>query len=153
VPDDKHRVETRLTLGLSELALVNTSLNGLVELGIESGMEGNVDLVVRGNILLDGLPAILREEKSVSCCGTKTRRDHGRSLSLGRDDKLQSAKHTCYHYALLAIGGYASQQLKKINEALSHCCGGYSSETAERVTFGRATRITTRQAPAVVYLH
>jgi hypothetical protein len=151
VPDDKHRVVTRLTLGLSELALVNTSLNGLAELGIESGLEGNFDLVVRGNILLDGLTAVLREEKSVSSCGTKMGRDHGRSLPLGRDNEVKCAKHICYHCTLSAIGGYTRQQLKKINEARPHCCGGYSSETVEGVTFGRATRTTTRRAPAVVY--
>jgi len=90
--DNRHRAETRLTFGLSELALVNTSLNGLVEMGIESGLEGNVDMIGRGNILFDGLTAVLREEKSVSYCGTKTRRDHIRSLSLGRKDNLKVQK-------------------------------------------------------------
>lgn len=69
--DDRHRVETRLTLGLSELALVNTSLNGFVEMGIESGLEGKVDIIGRRNIFFDGLTAVLREEKSVSDCGRK----------------------------------------------------------------------------------
>lgn len=80
-------METRLTLGLSELALVNTSLNGFVEMGIESGLEGKVDMIGRRNIFFDGLTAVLREEKSVSDCG-RTRRDHIRGLSLGRDNDL-----------------------------------------------------------------
>jgi hypothetical protein len=48
-----------LTLGLSELALLNTSLDGLVELGVESGLRRDVDLVVRRHILLNGLTAIM----------------------------------------------------------------------------------------------
>jgi hypothetical protein len=48
---------TRGTLGLSELALLNTSLDGLVELSVESGLRRDVDLVVRRHILLNGLTA------------------------------------------------------------------------------------------------
>jgi hypothetical protein len=48
-----------LTLGLSELALLNTSLDGLVELGVEGGLRRDVDLVVRRHILLNGLAAIM----------------------------------------------------------------------------------------------
>lgn len=48
-----------LTLGLSELALLNTSLDGLVELSVESGLRRDVDLVVRRHILLNGLTAIM----------------------------------------------------------------------------------------------
>lgn len=47
-----------LTLRLSELALLNTGLDGLVELGVERalGREGN--LVVRSDILLDSLATV-----------------------------------------------------------------------------------------------
>ena len=51
------REKVGLTLGLSELALLNTSLDGLVELSIKSGLGSNIDLVVGRNIFLDGLTA------------------------------------------------------------------------------------------------
>ena len=44
------------------LALLNTGLDGLVELSVESALRGERDLVVRGNILLDSLAA---EKKKV----------------------------------------------------------------------------------------
>jgi len=53
---------SKLTLGLGELALLNTGLDGLVELSVESALRGERDLVVRGNILLDSLAA---EKKKV----------------------------------------------------------------------------------------
>lgn len=52
----------RLTLGLSELALLNTSLDGLVELSIESGLGSDVDLVVGRNVLLDSLTTVKRNK-------------------------------------------------------------------------------------------
>lgn len=47
-----------LTLWLSELALFNTGLDGLVELGVERALGREGDLVVRGDILLDGLTTV-----------------------------------------------------------------------------------------------
>lgn len=52
------RDDSGLTLWLSELALLNTGLDGLVELGIESSLRREGDIVVRPNILLDGLAAV-----------------------------------------------------------------------------------------------
>lgn len=52
------RETTRLTLGLAELSLLNTSLDGLVELRVESGLRHDGDLVVVLDIFLDGLTAI-----------------------------------------------------------------------------------------------
>lgn len=46
------------TLGLGELALLDTDLDGLVELGVERGLRRDVDLVVVLHILLDRLTAI-----------------------------------------------------------------------------------------------
>lgn len=48
----------KLTLGLSELALLNTGLDGLVELGVERALGREGDLVVRCNILLDSLATV-----------------------------------------------------------------------------------------------
>lgn len=47
----------KLTLGLSELALLGTGLDSLVELGIEGALRREGHLVVRHDILLDGLTA------------------------------------------------------------------------------------------------
>lgn len=47
----------KLTLGLGELALLNTSLNSLVELGIKSALRRERDLVVGSDILLNSLAA------------------------------------------------------------------------------------------------
>lgn len=55
----------RLTLGLGELALLNTGLDGLVELGIEGGLRRDVDLVVRRHVLLDGLAAVGESQVSM----------------------------------------------------------------------------------------
>jgi hypothetical protein len=52
------RETQRLTLGLAELSLLNTSLDGLVELRVESGLRHDGDLVVVLDIFLDGLTAI-----------------------------------------------------------------------------------------------
>jgi hypothetical protein len=48
----------RLTLGLTELSLLNTSLDGLVELRVESSLRHDGDLVVVLDIFLDRLTAI-----------------------------------------------------------------------------------------------
>lgn len=48
----------KLTLGLGELALLNTGLDGLVELGVESALGREGDLVVRRYILLDSLATV-----------------------------------------------------------------------------------------------
>lgn len=55
--------QLELTLGLSELALLNTGLDGLVELGVESALRREGDLVVGRHILLDSL-ATVREKSS-----------------------------------------------------------------------------------------
>lgn len=47
-----------LTLGLSELALLNTGLDGLVELSVESALRREGDLVVGRDILLDSLATV-----------------------------------------------------------------------------------------------
>jgi hypothetical protein len=52
---EKKEKRVGLTLGLSELALLNTGLDGLVELSIEGGLRSDVDLVVRRDVLLDSL--------------------------------------------------------------------------------------------------
>jgi hypothetical protein len=59
-------VSIKLTLGLGELILLNTGLDGLVELSIENTLGREVDLVVRLNILLDGLSAVV-EIQLVAC--------------------------------------------------------------------------------------
>lgn len=45
----------KLTLGLSELVLLNTGLDSLVELRVKDALGSDVDLVVRLNVLLDSL--------------------------------------------------------------------------------------------------
>jgi hypothetical protein len=50
--------EDELTLRLSEVALLDTGLDSLVELGIEGGLRRNIDLVVRLHIFLDRLAAV-----------------------------------------------------------------------------------------------
>lgn len=55
----------KLTLGLSELALVDTTLDGLVELDIERTLGCDRDLVVRDHILLDGLTARIGNQVSI----------------------------------------------------------------------------------------
>lgn len=47
-----------LTLGLSKITLLNTSLDGLVELVVENGRRRVVEVVVVLNIFLDGLATI-----------------------------------------------------------------------------------------------
>lgn len=56
----------KLTLGLSEIALVDAALDGLVELDIESTLGCDRELVVRDNILLDGLAARVETRVSIS---------------------------------------------------------------------------------------
>lgn len=46
------------TFGLREVALLNTSLQGLVEQGVELGLGGDGDVVVCLDILLDSLSAV-----------------------------------------------------------------------------------------------
>lgn len=55
----------KLTLGLSELALVDTTLDGLVELDIKRTLGCDRDLVVRDHILLDGLTARIGNQVSI----------------------------------------------------------------------------------------
>lgn len=52
-----------LTLGLGKLALLNTGLDSLVELRIESGLRRDVEFVVRGHILLDRLAAVTQKAR------------------------------------------------------------------------------------------
>ena len=47
-----------LTFGLEEFTLLNTDLDGLVELGIEGTLRREGDLVVGNHILLKGLATI-----------------------------------------------------------------------------------------------
>lgn len=47
-----------LTLWLSELSLLDSRLDGLVELSIKSGRRRDGDVVVCQNILFDGLAAV-----------------------------------------------------------------------------------------------
>lgn len=54
-----------LTLGLSELALLNTGLDSLVELGIESALRRKGNLVVGRHILLDGLATAMGRVVSI----------------------------------------------------------------------------------------
>ena len=51
----------KLTLRLGELALLNTGLDGLVELSVEGALGRESDLVVRRDILLDSLAAEKRK--------------------------------------------------------------------------------------------
>lgn len=60
----KERDAKRLTLGLSELALFNADLDGLVELDIEGVGRSSGNFVVCLHILLDGLTAISEKELS-----------------------------------------------------------------------------------------
>ena len=50
--------DAKLTLGLSEQLLLNTRLDGLVELDIKGALRRDVELVVRLNILLDSLATV-----------------------------------------------------------------------------------------------
>lgn len=47
-----------LTLGLVEVALLHTLLDSTVDVGVELGRGDVADLVVRLDILLDGLAAV-----------------------------------------------------------------------------------------------
>lgn len=49
-----------LTLGLGEITLLNTSLDGLVELVVENGRRRVVEVIVVLNIFLDGLATIAK---------------------------------------------------------------------------------------------
>lgn len=49
-----------LTLGLGEITLLNTSLDGLVELVVEDGRRRVVKVIVVLNIFLDGLATIAK---------------------------------------------------------------------------------------------
>jgi hypothetical protein len=64
------RGERGLTLGLSEFLLLDTGLDGLVELGVESGRRRDGDLVVGLDILLDRLTAIV--DALAIVCGRAT---------------------------------------------------------------------------------
>lgn len=48
----------RLTLGLSELSLLNTGLDGLVELAVKSSLGDNGNFVVGQDIFLDRLATV-----------------------------------------------------------------------------------------------
>lgn len=61
------------TLRLSEVTLLDTRLESLVELRVELGLAGVADLVVGLDILLDGLTAVGRKKMLVE--GFMTRRD------------------------------------------------------------------------------
>ena len=60
------RAMDKLTLGLKELALLNTSLDGLVELAVKGVGGGRSNLVVRLNIFLDRLAATVEEKQDES---------------------------------------------------------------------------------------
>ena len=62
----KMRAMDKLTLGLKELALLNTSLDGLVELAVKGVGGGRSNLVVRLNIFLDRLAATVEEKQDES---------------------------------------------------------------------------------------
>lgn len=66
-------MKIRLTLGLSKITLLNSRLDGLVELGIEGALGGEGDLVVGSHILLDGLAARAREIYCQHGIATETR--------------------------------------------------------------------------------
>jgi hypothetical protein len=70
--EEKRERIVKHTLGLSEVALLNTGLDGLVELSIESGLGSDVDLVVRRDVLLDSLATKMgRKQVSVRKMGGK----------------------------------------------------------------------------------
>jgi hypothetical protein len=53
------RGRQRLTLGLSELSLLNTGLDSLVELAVKSGLTGESNFVVGQYIFLDRLATVM----------------------------------------------------------------------------------------------
>jgi hypothetical protein len=67
---------------LSELILLNTGLDGLVELSIKDTLRDDADLVVRLNILLDRLAAVV-EIQLVACSDGRGRL--GRQFQRRRD--------------------------------------------------------------------
>lgn len=60
------RGRQRLTLGLSELSLLNTSLDSLVELAVKGGLRGESNFVVGQYIFLDRLATVVMQESYVS---------------------------------------------------------------------------------------
>ena len=104
----RKRQDIKLTLGLSELVLLNTGLDSLVELSIESALRRVGDLVVALHILLDRLAAGFREGKLVYCCATQASATGKRGKVTGDDEGI-FASHTCYHCALSANLGNSSQ--------------------------------------------
>jgi hypothetical protein len=68
---------TRRALGLSELILLNTGLDSLVELRVEDTLGSDVDLVVGLNVLLDSLATEIGEIQSVTSLWNKRRKNPG----------------------------------------------------------------------------
>lgn len=96
-----------LTLGLGEITLLNTSLDGLVELVVEDGRGRVVKVIVVLNIFLDGLATIAKVVLAVRFIAIE-----GRGWSLvqrHRPPRTENTKekifkkHTCYHFALSTI--------------------------------------------------
>lgn len=142
----------KLTLGLSELALVDTTLDGLVELDIKRTLGCDRDLVVRDHILLDGLTARVGNQVSIDGSEKGGKNDallEWRIAEARREQNTQ--KRTCYRCAPSAVHRKASQQSIIRKNHLPPRGGGWLCPTAGRVTVGRATRITTRWVPAVIY--
>lgn len=77
----------KLTLGLVEVALVNTLLDSTVDTGVELGIADVANLVVRLDVLLDGLAAVQTCQLLVRARGDKqgTRRD---SVRIGKTNLL-----------------------------------------------------------------
>lgn len=57
-----------LTFWLGEVALLDTRLESLVELGVESSLRGRSDLVVRVNVFLESLTAVVERMISLEFC-------------------------------------------------------------------------------------
>lgn len=127
----------RLTLGLSKIALFNSRLDGLVELGIEGTLGGDGDLVVGSHVLLDGLAAIPKGKHRVS---TQSRqRDATINEGRGRASEVNTLTHTWNHCALSTVY-QISQSVKIITEIFSSNDNGSSCPMGGRDTVGRATR-------------
>lgn len=97
---ERRTVNTKLTLGLSELLLLNTRLNSLVELSIKGTLGRDVELVVRLNILLDSLtttkanPLVTSSERDMRDNSAATYLLPLRSLSYTATKTSQSRRNT-----------------------------------------------------------